>query len=726
MTYDPAFMNTANCRSAITYIDGDKGILLYRGYPIEQLAEESDFLETAYLVLFGELPTAVQMQQWTREITHHTMLHENIKKLMEGFQYDAHPMAIFLSIVGAMSGFYPDAKHIFDKEARLRQTYRAIAKVPSIAAWAYRHSIGRPYVYPDNDLSFTGNFLNMLFKMTELKYQPNPVLARALDVLFILHADHEQNCSTTTMRTIGSSHADPYSSLAGAAGALYGPLHGGANEAVLRMLHEIGSVGKVPDFIKKVKSGDGATRLMGFGHRVYKSYDPRAKVIKKIADLVFAVTGKNPLLEIALELERIALQDDYFVTPQAVSERRLLLGAHLPGDGVPGRDVPGPLRDSAHRRLDRAVGGDAARSRAEDRAAAADLHRPAQRTTSRGRNAHDYAPAPALVAALAAAGRTAAPREVRLRPRVGASAAARRHRSAAGADRRRSSRRGSTSRSSSRPAGLTAIEQAWDDQTPIDKVKMVNLVATIPGARKERIVIAGHYDTKLYREFRFVGASDGGSSAAFLLEIARVLQVAQEPDDDRAPVPRRRGGAAARLERHRQHLRQPPLRRGGAARRIARDAEGDDPRRHDRRPRSRHPPRHQLDAVADQHHLGRGEAAEARRLLPRRLDADRGRSPAVPRGRRAVGRHHRSRLRAVAHGEGHARRVSARSLQVVGDVVLAALPQIEPHLTKGLVLTGRRVHSPKRFVTLNAKRKLRPRDRLKERRRSSLDLAAAH
>jgi citrate synthase len=314
MTYDPAFMNTANCRSAITYIDGDNGILLYRGYPIEQLAEESDYLETAYLILFGELPTAAQMQTWTREITLHTMLHENIKKLMEGFQYDAHPMAIFLSTVGAMSSFYPEAKHIHDKSARMRQTHRLIAKVPSIAAWAYRHSIGRPYVYPDNDLSFSGNFLNMLFRMTELKYQPNPVLARALDVLFILHADHEQNCSTTTMRTIGSSHADPYSSLAGAAAALYGPLHGGANEAVLRMLNEIGSVNKVPEFIKRVKSGEGNNRLMGFGHRVYKSYDPRAKVIKKIADLVFAVTGKNPLLEIALELERIALQDDYFVT----------------------------------------------------------------------------------------------------------------------------------------------------------------------------------------------------------------------------------------------------------------------------------------------------------------------------------------------------------------------------------------------------------------------------
>ena len=314
MTYDPAFMNTANCHSAITFIDGDKGILLYRGYPIEQLAEESDYLETAYLTLFGELPTASQQQAWVREITLHTMLHENIKKFMEGFQYDAHPMGIFLSTVGALSTFYPDAKQIFDKSSRLRQTHRLIAKVPSIAAYAFRHSIGRPYIYPDNELSFTGNFLNMLFKMTELKYHPNPVLARALDVLFILHADHEQNCSTTVMRNIGSSHVDPYSALAGAAAALYGPLHGGANEAVLRMLEEIGSVSRVPEFIKRVKAGDGNVRLMGFGHRVYKSYDPRAKVIKRIADLVFAVTGKNPLLEIALELERIALNDDYFVT----------------------------------------------------------------------------------------------------------------------------------------------------------------------------------------------------------------------------------------------------------------------------------------------------------------------------------------------------------------------------------------------------------------------------
>jgi citrate synthase len=313
MTYDPAFTNTANCRSRITYIDGEKGILLYRGYPIEQLAEESDYLETAYLILFGELPTDVQQRAWTERIMLHTMLHENVKKFMEGFRYDAHPMGIFLSTVGALSTFYPDAKQIFDRESRLRQTHRLVAKVPSIAAYAYRHIVGRPYVYPDNDLSFSGNVLNMLFRMTESKYRVNPVLARALDVLFILHADHEQNCSTSAMRNIGSSHVDPYSALAGAAAALYGPLHGGANEAVLRMLTDIGSVAKVPEFIKKVKSGEGNGRLMGFGHRVYKSYDPRAKVIKKIADLVFTVTGKNPLLDIALELERIALQDDYFI-----------------------------------------------------------------------------------------------------------------------------------------------------------------------------------------------------------------------------------------------------------------------------------------------------------------------------------------------------------------------------------------------------------------------------
>ncbi len=312
MTYDPAFQNTAACRSRITYIDGDKGILLYRGYPIDQLAEHSTYLETAYLILFGELPTTAELDSWVREITLHTMVHENIKKLMEGFQYDAHPMGAFIAIVAALSTIYPDAKRIHEEESRRQQVRRLIAKVPTIAAYAYRHSIGRPYVYPDNDLSFSGNFLNMLFKMTELKYKPSPVLERALDILFILHADHEQNCSTSTMRGIGSSQADPYSALAGAAAALYGPLHGGANEAVLRMLKEIGSVKHVPDFITRVKRGEG--RLMGFGHRVYKSYDPRARIIKRTADEVFEVTGRNPLLDIALELERIALEDDYFVS----------------------------------------------------------------------------------------------------------------------------------------------------------------------------------------------------------------------------------------------------------------------------------------------------------------------------------------------------------------------------------------------------------------------------
>jgi len=312
MTYDPAFMNTAACKSRITDIDGDKGILLYRGYPIEQLAEHSDFLETAYLILFGELPDAAQYAQWTHQITLHTMLHTNIAKLMEGFRHDAHPMGMFISTMGALSTFYPDAKNIFSEESRRLQTVRLIAKVPSISAYAFRHSIGRPFNQPDNELSYAGNFLNMLFRMTELKYDAHPVLERALEVLFILHADHEQNCSTSVMRAIGSSHADPYSAIAGAAAALYGPLHGGANEAVLRMLHEIGSIQNVPGFIKRVKAGEG--RLMGFGHRVYKSYDPRAKIIKRIADLVFDVTGKSPLLEMALELERIALEDEYFVS----------------------------------------------------------------------------------------------------------------------------------------------------------------------------------------------------------------------------------------------------------------------------------------------------------------------------------------------------------------------------------------------------------------------------
>jgi len=312
MTYDPAFMNTASCQSRITYIDGDKGILRYRGYPIEQLAAKSSYLEVAYLLVNGELPSEAELKAWTHDITFHTMLHENIKKFMEGFHTDAHPMGMLISTVGALSTFYPDSKNVFDAKARQLQIHRLIGKMPTIAAYCYRHRMGLPYVYPDNELSYTGNFLNMMYKMTEPKYAPSPVLERALDILFILHADHEQNCSANAMRSIGSSQADPFVSTAGAAAALYGPLHGGANEQVLRMLHEIGSKEKVPGFIKKVKSGEGG-RLMGFGHRVYKNYDPRAKIIKEAADQVFEVTGRNPLLEIALELERIALEDDYFV-----------------------------------------------------------------------------------------------------------------------------------------------------------------------------------------------------------------------------------------------------------------------------------------------------------------------------------------------------------------------------------------------------------------------------
>ena len=311
VSYDPGFMNTASCQSKITYIDGDKGILRYRGYPIEQLAEKSNYLETAYLILHGELPTPSQLADWTHNITYHSIIHENIKKLIDGFHHDAHPMGILVSTVAALSTFYPGAKKIFDPQSRRDQNYRLISKMPTLAGFAYRHSLGLPYSYPDNDLSYTGNFLNMLFKMTELKYKPNPVLERALDILFILHADHEQNCSTNAMRGVGSSQVDPYSAVAAAAAALYGPLHGGANEAVLRMLMEIGSKDKVPEFIKKVKGGEG--RLMGFGHRVYKNYDPRATIIKQVADQVFEVKGRNPLLDIALELERIALEDGYFI-----------------------------------------------------------------------------------------------------------------------------------------------------------------------------------------------------------------------------------------------------------------------------------------------------------------------------------------------------------------------------------------------------------------------------
>jgi citrate synthase len=311
MTYDPAFMNTASCKSRITFIDGDKGILEYRGYPIDQLAEKSTYLEVAYLLLNGELPTAAQLEGWTKNITYHTFINENIKKVIDGFHYNAHPMGMFEASLAALSTFYPDAKDIFNVELRCKQIYRLIAKVPTIAAFAFRHRIGMQYSYPDNDLSYEGNFLNMMFKTTELKYKPNPVLEKALTVLYILHADHEQNCSTNAMRSIGSAHTDPFSSLAGAAAALYGPLHGGANEMVLRMLKEIGSVANVPDYIKRVKAGE--FRLMGFGHRVYKNYDPRARIIKQVAYEVFEVTGKDPLLDIALELERIALEDEYFV-----------------------------------------------------------------------------------------------------------------------------------------------------------------------------------------------------------------------------------------------------------------------------------------------------------------------------------------------------------------------------------------------------------------------------
>jgi citrate synthase len=311
MGYDPAFMNTASCQSKITFVDGEKGILRYRGYPIEELAEKSTYLETAYLILYGELPTAAELKQWAHNITFHTILHENIKKFIDGFHYDAHPMGMLVSTVAALSTFYPDAKSIFDPESQRKQTYRLIGKMPTLAAFVYRHSRGMPYAYPDNDLSYAGNFLNMLFKMTEVKYKPDPILEHALDVLFILHADHEQNCGTNAMRSVGSSHVDSYSAVAAAAAALYGPLHGGANEEVLRMLREIGSKNRVPEFIKKVKAGEGL--LMGFGHRVYKNYDPRAKIIKQVADRVFEVTGRNPLLDIALELERIALQDDYFI-----------------------------------------------------------------------------------------------------------------------------------------------------------------------------------------------------------------------------------------------------------------------------------------------------------------------------------------------------------------------------------------------------------------------------
>ncbi|HJK99511.1 MAG TPA: citrate synthase [Polyangiaceae bacterium LLY-WYZ-14_1] len=312
MAYDPAFSNTASTKSRITFIDGDKGILRYRGYPIDQLAEQASFLETAYLLLHGELPSKTTLEEFVYSITIHTMVHENIRELIDAFRYDAHPMGILTSTVAALSTFYPDAKAVKDPVSRKLQTIRLIAKMPTLAAYAYRHRRGLPYIYPDNDLSYAGNFLNMMFRMTERKYTPNPVIEKALDTLFILHADHEQNCSANAMRSVGSSEVDPYSATAAACAALYGPLHGGANEAAIRMLREIGDVKSVPSYVDRVKKGE--VRLMGFGHRVYKNYDPRAKVIKTLAYEVFDQVEKNPLIDVAVELEKVALEDDYFVS----------------------------------------------------------------------------------------------------------------------------------------------------------------------------------------------------------------------------------------------------------------------------------------------------------------------------------------------------------------------------------------------------------------------------
>ena len=311
MTYDPAFLNTASCQSAITFIDGDQGILRYRGYPIEELAEKCSFLEVAYLILYGELPTSTELDQWVHQITHHTMLHETTKKFLEGFRFGAHPMGMFISTVAALSTIYPEARNVRDAECRKLQIRRLIGKVPTIAAYTYRHSLGYPYVYPDNELTYTENFMNMLWRMVEPKYNANPAIARALEILFILHADHEQNCSANVMRAVGSSQADPFVSIAAAAAALSGPLHGGANEEVLKMLDEIGTKDRIPAYIEQVNAGRG--KLMGFGHRIYKNYDPRARIIKWAADRVFEVTGRNPRLDIALELERIALEDEYFI-----------------------------------------------------------------------------------------------------------------------------------------------------------------------------------------------------------------------------------------------------------------------------------------------------------------------------------------------------------------------------------------------------------------------------
>ncbi len=365
MSYDPAFLNTASTKSTITYIDGDVGILRYRGYPIEQLAEQSTYLETAYLLLFGELPTEAELAAWTHEITVHTFLHENVKRLMEGFRYDAHPMGMFISVVAALSTFYPEANRVTDPGNRLEQIHRLIAKVPTIAAFSFRHNLGQPYVYPENDLGFTANFLSMMFRMAEPRYAVDPVLERALEVLFILHADHEQNCSANAMRSIGSSLVDPYCALAGAAAALYGPLHGGANEAVLKMLNEIGSVKNVPGMIKRVK--DGEFRLMGFGHRVYKNYDPRATIIKRDGRRGVRGHGPQPAARHRARAREDRARGRLLRLAEALSERRLLLRADLPGARAAGRDVPGHVRDPADGGLARAVAGAADRSRAEDR-----------------------------------------------------------------------------------------------------------------------------------------------------------------------------------------------------------------------------------------------------------------------------------------------------------------------------------------------------------------------
>ena len=357
MSYDPAFLNTASCRSAITYIDGDAGILQHRGIPIEQLSEKSSYLETAFLLVYGELPTQPQLERWEFDVTHHTFFHEDIKQFLQGFRYDAHPMGMLLAGVGALSTFYPDAKHIDDPEERYMAAVRLIAKVPTLAAFAYRHNMGLPYVYPDNDLTYSENFLSMMFKKTELKYDPDPRLAKALDVLFILHADHEQNCSTNAVRAVGSSQVDPYSAVAAGVAALYGPLHGGANEAVLRMLRRIETVENIPGFLEGVKNRE--EKLMGFGHRVYKNYDPRARIIKKHVDEVLEATEHNPLIEIATELEKQALDDEFFTVAQALPERRLLLRADLRGARAADRDVHGHVRDPADLGLGCPVAGDA-------------------------------------------------------------------------------------------------------------------------------------------------------------------------------------------------------------------------------------------------------------------------------------------------------------------------------------------------------------------------------